>query len=348
MAGALAVVTFVAVLLVKEVPLRTQSGLEMQQAEALRAPEGSAVPSDAAPVVAAPSNGHRAGPANGSGTGVGRHAVPGPPDAAGPQLHGSVLRGGGGALTGAVVTVADPTGRQEARTTTGADGGYRIAVSTGGTYLVVASAGAFEPHAALVAVAGAPVRHDIVLAATSGVHGLVHRVDGGASVGVPCATVTLIDVGGNVAGAGVTDVEGHYRLPGVPDGHYTLTAASPGLPPVAVSVVLAAGASVQRHLELPSRAVLRGTVRAAGTGTGVAEALATLVDGRGTVVGSAVTDRDGGFAFDDLSEGSYTLTASGYAPVTQAVQVTAGALTSTVVRLGAPGAAPGLPAVDTA
>ena len=55
-----------------------------------------------------------------------------------------------------VVTVADPTGRQEARTTTDRDGRYAVALRAAGTYLVVAAAGAYQPHAALVVVGPAP------------------------------------------------------------------------------------------------------------------------------------------------------------------------------------------------
>jgi uncharacterized protein YfaS (alpha-2-macroglobulin family) len=159
-------------------------------------------------------------------------------------------------------------------------------------------------------------------------------------------TVTVIDVSGNVAGTTVSDAGGRYDLSGLPDGPYTLTASAPGFPPVALSVVLASGTSVQRDVQLPHRAMLRGTVVAAGSGTPVDEALATLVDATGTVVGSAVTRSDGVFAFGDLAEGTYTLTASGYAPVAQIVQVAGGGDTRADVRLVGPGVAvaPGRPA----
>jgi hypothetical protein len=68
--------------------------------------------------------------------------------------------------------------------------------------------------------------------------------------------------------------------------------------------------------------------------------MATLVDGTGTVVGSTVTGPDGTFVFDDLAAGTYTLTASGYAPVAQVVHVTAGAQAAATVALGVPAAAP--------
>jgi hypothetical protein len=274
-------------------------------------------------------------------------AGPGSDQASGPGIYGEVSRGDGVGLAQVVVTVADPTGRQEARATTGPDGEYRVALRTGGTYLVVAAAGTYQPHAALVAVADRPARHDVALTGTSGVVGFVHTPDpAGGTRMVPGATVTLIDVGGDVAGTGVADHEGRYRLAGVPDGAYTLTASSPGHQPVAVSLRLEVGATVERDLELPRRSRLVGTVTAASSGRGVGEAIATLVDRSGTVVGSTVTGPDGSFVFDDLAEGTYTLTASGYAPVAQVVQVTAGAEASALVALGTPaGQAP--PTVPT-
>jgi EmrB/QacA subfamily drug resistance transporter len=268
-------------------------------------------------------------------------APAGPVGPYGPAIHGAVTRGDGTGLAHVVVTVADPTGRQVARTATGPDGGYHVVLSTGGTFLVVAAAGQYQPHAGLVAVADGPVRHDIALAGTSGVTGVVRASDPtGAGRAVPGVTVTLIDVRGDVAAAGVTDVEGRYHLTGVPDGAYTVTAASPGHQPVAASVRLELGTAVERDLELPHRSRLVGTVAAASTGLGVPEALATLVDRTGTVVGSTVTGPDGTFAFDDLAEGIYTLTASGFAPVAQVVHVAAGAQASTVVELGRRAPAP--------
>ncbi|MHA6793885.1 carboxypeptidase-like regulatory domain-containing protein [Pseudonocardia bannensis] len=98
---------------------------------------------------------------------------------------------------------------------------------------------------------------------------------------------------------------------------------------------------MHRDLDLPRRSLLTGTVTSATSGHAVAEATATLVDEHGTVVGSTVTGPDGAFVFEDLAEGTYTLTASGYPPVGQLVQVMAGTSAMVTVVLGA---ADGLPA----
>ena len=259
----------------------------------------------------------------------------------GPEVFGIVNRGDGVGLAQVVVTVADPTGRQEARTATDATGAYRVPLRHGGTYLVVAAAGTYQPHAALVAVSDRPVRHDVALTGTSAVLGTIRTPDlAGGVRAVPGITVTLIDVRGDVAAAGVSDQDGRYHLTGMPDGSYTFTAAGPGHQPIAVSLRLEVGATLERDLELPRRSRLLGTVTAASNGRGVGEAIATLVDSGGTVVGSTVTGPDGSFMFEDLAGGTYTLTASGYAPVAQVVQVTAGAQSTAALELGTPGTPP--------
>ncbi|HEX3259364.1 MAG TPA: DHA2 family efflux MFS transporter permease subunit [Pseudonocardia sp.] len=252
------------------------------------------------------------------------------PSTDGPGVAGRATRADGKGLPTVTVTVADPAGHQEARTTTDAEGRYAVALRSAGTYLVVAAAGAYQPHAALVVVGpDAVTRHDVTLAGTSGVHGLVRH--GGEPVAG--AAVTLIDAHGDVAAVGVTDGSGRYRLAGVPDGAYTLTAASAGHQPSASSVWLDVGITVERNLELPQRARLVGTVTAESSGRPVEEATATLVDAGGVVVGTAVTDAEGAFAFADLPAGTYTLTARGYAPAVQTVHVEAGGTTAAEITL---------------
>jgi EmrB/QacA subfamily drug resistance transporter len=334
-AGLLAIITFVAVLAIREIPLRTETGMERERIEAQTGADGARV--NGAPY---DRDGDR------TAEGEGRHAAladqtpaierpsPAPPV---PGVHGAVSRGDGAVLDGAVVTVTDQNGRQEGGATTGCDGGYRVPLPAGGTYLVVASSGALDPHAALVTVGGQPVRHDIVLSGSSGVRGLVTSaaaVADGLPEPAPGATVTLIDEHGAVAGATRSDGRGRYRLPGVPEGRYTLAASAPGHPPAALSVRLHQGHETERDIALPGRATLRGTVVAVD---GVIDrAVASLVDTDGTVVASVVTGPDGTFEFDDLPAGTYTLTARTHEPVEQVVHVSAGTAATALVELVAP------------
>ncbi|WP_103381471.1 MFS transporter [Pseudonocardia dioxanivorans] len=303
---------------------------------ALRAADGQ---------VTAPADGQRADTAP---IPVVADQAPTPPSD-GPAIEGVVRRADGAGLPGAVVTVTEPTGRQAARTTSDQQGEYRIGVPTGGTYLVVAASGAFQPHAAMVAVADRAVRHDVTLAGAGGLRGTVRVTDAQGQVRPASGVaVTLIDVQGNVSAATVSDELGRYVLAGVPDGQYTLTAAGAGYQPVATSVVLPGGSEVVQDVELPRRARLLGTVVAGSTGRGVPEALATLIDPSGNVVGSTVTDADGAFAFDDLAEGTYTITASGYAPTAAVVQVTAGGASTTEIAFPPPVVAGSAPATTPA
>jgi EmrB/QacA subfamily drug resistance transporter len=316
-AAILSVITLVAVLFIKEVPLRTASGLE-QQAGAAAAPAAGPAPVVAAPVAHAPIGQY----------GAGQYA-------AGPTVHGRVTGANGAGLTGAVITLTAPSGVQAGRAVSDRDGSYAVALPTGGTYLLVAASGALQPHAVMVPVAEGAVRHDVLLSGTSHLAGTVRLPDPRfGPVPAEAVTVTLIDARGDVAGSARTDVEGRYRIDGVAAGWYTLTASGEGHQPVASAVELLDGLTTERDLELPRRARLEGTVRAGGTGRTVPDAVATLVDERGQVVGSSVTGPDGTFGFDDLPRGTYTLTASGYAPDVQVVQVPAGGTASVRVALG--------------
>lgn len=253
-------------------------------------------------------------------------------DAGGPAVLGTVYRSAGVGMPDAVVTVTDLAGTQQGRTVTGARGDYRVPIPTGGTYLVVVGSGAFAPHAAMVAVADRPVRHDVTLAGSAGVHGTVRDTAGSP---LSAALVTLIDARGDVVATGAPDAGGRYRLDGLTAGRYTLTVSAQGHQPVAGTVELD-GQPVERDVTMPGRAGLTGTAVAASGGHRVAGAVTALIDADGRTVATSVTGTDGRFAFTDLPAGTYTLTASGHAPVVTVVQVGAGATTSVDVEFPEP------------
>jgi hypothetical protein len=114
---------------------------------------------------------------------------------------------------------------------------------------------------------------------------------------------------------------------------YTLTVASATLHPVACSVDVPGHGDLTHDVAVAVRVQLVGSVRTASAGAPVPEALTTLLDSDGHVVGSAVTDPDGEFVFDDLQAGAYTVIATGYPPVATEVQVELGAPTETVITL---------------
>lgn len=263
-----------------------------------------------------------ASPLSGYGTGNG----------AGPVVSGVVTGGDGAPLTGATVTLTDPRGRQLDHAWSDDRGEYRLSPPTGGTYIVICAYGRFQPNAALVAVAEAPVRHDISLTGTSSIGGTVRLRESAQPVGG--AIITLIDVRGTVAATTVTGPDGAYELNDVSEGAYTVAVAAGEFQPVASAVNVPLGARLLHDVELAGRCRLIGTVRTASSGRPVAEALVTVVDAQGGVVGTQITGPDGLYDFDDLPEGEYTVTASGYAPVAITAHAAVGDTRGHDIRLG--------------
>jgi hypothetical protein len=148
--------------------------------------------------------------------------------------------------------------------------------------------------------------------------------------------VTLIDFHGDVVGAVSTDEQGRFGFVELAQGHYTLTVAAELLQPVARGVEVPAEGHVTLDVEVAARVQLAGVVQTATAGRPVPEALATLIAADGQVVGSMITDDAGGFVFDDLPAGVYTLIATGYPPVAAEVTVSMGAPIETVITLWPP------------
>src|SRR4051794_8888243 len=201
-AAVISAVAVLAVLFIREVPLRRSNA------------PAAVEPAPEEPVVAA-ATGVRQGPA----TSPNGHRVPVPATSAngngalaaasangnghsGRIVLGQVLRGDGRPLVGASVTLADVGGRQVDRTRSGADGDYRLHPAVGGTYLLIASAPNLAPNAAMVALADSPVRRDIPLAGSARLRG---HVRGGNEKPLAGALVTLTDVQGDVAGSAITE-----------------------------------------------------------------------------------------------------------------------------------------------
>jgi carboxypeptidase family protein len=145
--------------------------------------------------------------------------------------------------------------------------------------------------------------------------------------------VTLIDLRGDVVVTTTTGSDGRFSFAGLPQGLYTLTAAATAVHPVARGVDVPGYGDVTHDIELAPRAQLVGSVRTATAGAPVPEALTTLLDSDGHVVGSAITDVDGDFVFDGLQAGAYTVIATGYPPVATEVHLNPGTPTETVITL---------------
>ena len=153
-------------------------------------------------------------------------------------------------------------------------------------------------------------------------------------------TVTDAATGATIAGATVTDgtrlatsdANGVYTIASVPVGTYAVTATASGHNSASQSVQVTAGQTSTANFVLsapPPPGAIAGTVKDAATGATIAGA--TVKAG----VASTTTDASGQYVLSDLTEGSYTETvsASGYADVSQSVSVVTGQTTVVNVNL---------------
>jgi EmrB/QacA subfamily drug resistance transporter len=323
-AAAISAIALLAVLFIKEVPLRRSNAVPSEEAADDDAPRSFVIEDvGGEPAIATGGRSHQdvhdaTAPAAGN-------------DLTGRVVLGRVLRGDGRPLAGASVTLADVSGRQVDRARSGADGDYQLRPSAGGTYLLIASAPNLAPNAAMVALADSPVRRDVVLAGSALLRGSVRAADDEPLAG---ALITLTDVQGDVVGSAVTTGDGRYALGELLAGTYTLAGQAPGHQPVALTVQLADGATVERDVVLVGGARVSGVVRAFSDQRPLPEATVTLLDDSGNVLATTCTGEKGEYAFDDLLEGDYSLVASGFAPVATALRLGAGVELEHDVTLG--------------
>ncbi|MEV6563660.1 MFS transporter [Streptomyces kronopolitis] len=152
------------------------------------------------------------------------------------------------------------------------------------------------------------------------------------------AAVTLISVGGRQLGRASTGADGGYCLPTTGAGTYVLIGSAGARKPQAATVVVGEE-PIAFDLTLSGAAGLSGEVREDKGDDPVPGALVVATDVRGEVVASGAAGQDGGFAFAELSPGSYTLAVSAeqHRPAALQVEVVSGGRNWYEVRL-TPGA----------
>jgi EmrB/QacA subfamily drug resistance transporter len=330
-AAVISAVAVLAVLFIKEIPLRSSNALTTEEPTPEHlVPERAADEAVIRHDLVGPASRQPATDLVGGGA-TAAVLLDDPVGAGGRSVLGQVLRGDGRPLAGASVTLADLAGRQVARARSGGDGGYRLDPAAGGTYLLIASAPDLAPSAAMVAVADTPVRRDLVLAGNARLRG---RVSGADDLPLAGALVTLTDVQGDVAGSALTRADGWFEIPDLLAGSYTLTGQAPGHQPVARTVQLADGGTVEEDVVLVGGARVSGVVLAHSDHRPLPEATVTLLDQAGNVLATTSTGEKGEYAFEDLLEGEYSLVASGFAPVAAGLRVAAGADVERDLELG--------------
>ncbi|GAB3575036.1 hypothetical protein GCM10027445_36830 [Amycolatopsis endophytica] len=141
-----------------------------------------------------------------------------------------------------------------------------------------------------------------------------------ADVPVPGAAVTLVDSTGQQIARGTSGGDGGYRLPAPGRGVYVLIASAPAYRPEAATVTIGEAAA-GLDLVMTGATGLGGVVRAGSTGVPVMDAIVTLTDFRGEVIGSGMSGRGGEYSFGALPAGAYTIAvnAPGYRPTAVAV-----------------------------
>ena len=164
----------------------------------------------------------------------------------GPASVAGTVRATTGAGVAALVTVVDRGGDRLAGTRAGTDGRYLLPHVPEGEHRLLVAPQAGTPTTVRVTVpATGLVRADVDLRSTGGVSGVV-RTAAGRAVGDAVATV--VDAGGRVVATGRTGPDGSFRLAGLPDGSYTVTATTTR--PAVGTVVVRDGATSVADLAL--------------------------------------------------------------------------------------------------
>ncbi|OEV30987.1 transporter [Streptomyces nanshensis] len=335
-AAPVALLGLLLVLFVKEVPLRTTSGIDQttaaggdDAAAAYLRQDGSHAADGAAGH--AGFGGPTAYPPGYTGAGdgghMGQHAAPaaGEPDPNEPlaasrhSVLGTVRNAEGRGVPRAAVTLISLSGRQLGRSVARTDGRYGMDTPGPGSYVLIAAADGHQPQATTVTVGEEPLSHDVLLSATSGLAGRVRSSGDGQPV--RSAMVVVTDERGEVLATGRTGERGEFAFDELVTGTFTLAVNAPGYRPMARPVEIEGQGITRIEVDLAAGARVQGVIRAGVDASPLPDARVTLVDAAGNVVGTATTGEDGAYGFTDLDAGDYSIIASGYPPVATALNV---------------------------
>ncbi|MCT9005456.1 MFS transporter [Streptomyces rhizosphaerihabitans] len=341
-AAGMALVAFLIVLFIKEVPLRTSGAMAQAAAEQAGAPvtespvaeavEAAATATLAPAVVTATEAGPEGTQRLAAVATATRESAP-QPASGGIRVHGQVRGAESAPVPQAAITLISPAGRQLGRSVAQADGSYAVDAPGVGSYVLIASADGFQPQASTIVVNDEPLAYDILLSGTSGLSGVVRAAEGATPV--KDAMVVVTDVRGDVLASGTTGEQGEFAFAELVPGVVTVAVNAAGHRPRALPVEVGGTGVTRIEVDLDAGAQLQGVVRAPHGP--LSDARVTLVDAAGNVVGTARTGGDGAYAFTDLDGGEYTVIAAGYPPVATALTVGGGGVDDHHIELAHPG-----------
>jgi hypothetical protein len=150
-------------------------------------------------------------------------------------IDGWIRHQHGAPAAGATVSLTDLRGEVVAAAVAGSDGGYRLHGLNAGEYTLVVNALGAQPTARVIQVPDHGTGQvDIALRSNGALRGTVRSAKDARQV--PDASVTLVNVNGDLVAASITGADGEYVFAEVPPGGYTLIAA--GYAPVATPIHL--------------------------------------------------------------------------------------------------------------
>ncbi|MCO5968558.1 MFS transporter [Actinoallomurus soli] len=282
-----AFVALIAILFIKEVPLRT-SRLEEQKAEPAPVAEPALVAQAASVAQAAPR---------------GQHARR---EEWQPAAATAMAGNGNGSYDGR------PGATRPFATQPGA--APAVAEAAAAQYGTTASA---APVASLIETP-APLNGNGSPAGGGVIRGYIRGSDGSP---VPHAAITLIDIRGRQIGRATARTDGRYEVGTPGSGTYVLIAAAGDHDPQAATLVTG-DQPLDYDLVLSGNGGLTGTVRDTN-GSAIAGAMVVVTDIRGEVVANGLTGADGGYSFNQVVAGTYTVavSAEGHRPAALLAEV---------------------------
>ncbi len=226
-----------------------------------------------------------------------------------------VVRGPGGAAVAADLVVRLEGAGEVVRSTTGDDGTIRFDGLPAGDWTVVAAADGTAPAVATGTLAGAVTATTVDLVLGRSVSGRLLDVEGDPVAEGIVGTVDPITGEAMVA---ATAADGSWELPSLSPEVHTLRAAD-GIDILEQDVDLSAASVADLELTLDGAgATVEGVVTDEG-GTPLAGRVVQLIRD-GLPVGLTATGTDGGYGFDGVPEGDWTLVvALGAAPALETV-----------------------------